>query len=749
VTTPLARTGTDRVAADEATFVIYVDTGGTFSDAAIVAADGVFTSGKAPTTPDDLEQCFFRCIEDGAEKLGLSLEQLFDRTTLIGFGTTAGTNALITGANRPRLGLITTAGFEDTLNIMRMEGKVAGYPVQKSLHLAGTRKPEELVPRTLVFGVEERIDSRGRVVLALNDQQVRDAGRALIDAGVDGIAVGLLWSFLNDEHERRIVEILRQLDPSMPVAASAEVAPVMREYPRFASTVVDLLIGPPVRKLLSTVHERLAASGYQRRLLVMQASGGLARADIVRPIKTLHSGPVGGLTGVEFLRDLYDVEAAVGTDMGGTSFDISLARKGRMEYERTPVVARYHLANPMLGIEAIGAGGGTIARVDPLTGRLRLGPESAGSVPGPVCYGRGGTQPTVTDANVVLNRIDSGFFLDGKMQLDRDSAASAIEELIAHPLGIPLEDAALGIVDGIEGIMRSGIQAFLNRKGLDPQKVMLVSFGGAGPTHAAGYTDGMNFDRVVIPPQAATFSAFGASTADIQHRYESSAFVVLANLPYEVTTQRFTVSSAESIPTSAVERYNASFEALERQAYEDMAAEGFERDAVRLNYILDVRYGGQLRETSFKTSAQRLTGPGDLAKILSQFEDEYIRLYTQNTLSPRGGIEIITMTVEALAGTGHVPNLTAVAGRTDTRRPTSRQVYTKDGWGDAIVHDFGSISPETRIEGLAIIEGNDTTVVVPAGHEVAIDRYGNLLLTRLQPARQSGKRQGGARVAVD
>lgn len=711
-------------------YVVYVDTGGTFADAAIVGEDGTFVSGKFATTPDDLAECFFGCIDDGATKVGRPLEQLLSETTILGFATTAGTNALITGKGGPTLGLITTKGFEDTIAIMRMEGKVAGYPVQKSLHIAGTRKPRPLVPRSRIVGVDERVTSRGRVAVPLDEDEVRKAVQALVDLGVEGIAIAFLWSFLNEAHERRAAEIVAEVAPDLAVAWSADVAPVMREYPRINSTIVDLLIGPPVRKLLSKIGDQLTERGYERKLLVMQASGGLSSSEVVRAIKTLHSGPVGGLMGVEFIRSLYDVANAVGTDMGGTSFDISVARREISEYEKEPVVARYHLANPMLGIEALGAGGGTIARVDGITGQLRIGPDSAGAVPGPVCYGRGGVEPTVTDANVVLNRINSKYFLDGKMSLDRDAAASAIADRIADPLGMSLEDAALGIVDGIEGIMRSGITTFLNRKGLDPSDVLLIAFGGAGPTHCAGYSANLGLAGVLVPPQASTFSAFGASTADIQHRYESSAFLVASDIPYDVTTQTFDPASLDILGDEWVEAYNGLFEQLEKQAYADMEAEGFARDRVQLRYRLDARYGGQLRETTLETSISRIGTADDLRSMLREFEAEYARLYTSNTLYPRGGVEIITMIVEASAPSGHAfrPPRTEIREYRPAEPVDERDVYFAGEWMTTAIYRLNALTPGHECRGPAVVEGNDTTLVVPPGRSSRVDEFGNFLL---------------------
>ena len=719
-----------------ADYIVYLDTGGTFSDAVVVDPKGRFVSGKSATTPDDLTRCFFGCIEDAARKLGISSTDLLTRTRILGFGTTAGTNALITRVGGPRIGLICSKGVEDTTLIMRMEGRWAGRPLQETLHIAGTDKPEPLIPRDRIYGVTERVDSKGRVAIPLEETEVRQSVEALRDAGVEGIAVCFLWSFLNDDHEHRAREIIRETAPELPVSISSEVAPVIREYPRFMSTIIDLYIGRPVRKLFSTIGERLAENGYTKDLLVMQASGGLSRSDVVRPITTLHSGPVGGLLGVEYLKRLYGEDFAVGTDMGGTSFDLSLSKPTGWEYVKTPVVARFTLANPMLGIEAIGAGGGTIAGIDPTTKGLRLGPGSAGAVPGPACYGKGGVAPTVTDADLVLHRIDPDFFLDGQMPLDRDRARAAIEEKVAKPMGLSTEEAALGISQSIDGVMQSAIRAFLSWKGVDPRQTVLFSFGGAGPTHCAGYSLGLDAKRVIIPPFASTFSAFGASTADVTRRFEASPYLVIPDLPYDITRQRFDVQSLTGVPHETLERFNNTMERLEERAYGDMEQEGFGREELKIRYYLETRYGGQLNEITCRAPVGRIRGPADLQAILVAFEEEYVRLFHPGTQYPKGGVEIITVTVEAAAPPVAKPILERQSR--DPRGPEAarkgkRKVLFPSGWLDTDIYATDQIGHGFETPGPAILEGNDTTIVVPDTHRITVDAYGNLILeTRRQ-----------------
>lgn len=716
---------------DKGKCIIYVDTGGTFSDAVIVDEKGSFVCGKAATTPNALDDCFFNCIQDASRKKGSSVCEVFSHTAVIGFGTTAGTNALITRMGIPKLGLITTRGFEDTTLIMRHEGRWQGLPMQEGLHIAGSEKPEPLIPRELIKGVTERIDFEGSVIIPLYEEDALEAVQELLKAGVEGIAVALLWSFLNDVHEKKIKEIIENLSPGMPVSLSCEVAPIIREYPRFNSTIINLYVAKPLRSLLSNIGNRLQNFGYGKELLVMQSSGGLSRCSVLRPITTLHSGPVGGLVGVEFMKGLYGEKIAMGTDMGGTSFDLCISKETGAEYIKTPVVGRFTLANPMLGVEAIGAGGGTLAYIDQVTGQLRMGPESAGAVPGPVCYDKGGCQPTVTDADVVLNRIDASFFLDGQMKLDKQKAAKAIEVKITKPLKLDsVEEAALGICTAIDGIMSSAIRTFLNTKGVDPRDTLLFVYGGAGPTHCAGYSKGLGFKKILIPPFAAVFSAFGASTAEVIHRYEASPYLIMPHLGVDIARQRFSVAALKEIDPSLVLRFNDTFGRLEEKALKDMRNEGFDQHQVSIKYWLDMRFGGQLHEVSFVSPVGRIKSAKDLASILRTFENEYIRLYGEGTLCPKGGAEIITVSLEVSA-----PSKKPIIARQEFTgedssgaRKGKRKVYFKGGWRETPIYAIAKLRCGNLVMGPAIIEGNDTTVVLPEEFEIEVDEYLNLEL---------------------
>jgi N-methylhydantoinase A len=518
--------------------------------------------------------------------------------------------------------------------------------------------------------------------------------------------------------------------PKLPVALSHEVNPVVREEPRFRTTQIDLYIGKALRELLSKIEERLREKGYKYPLLVLQAAGGVSRAEVVKPANTLHSGPVGGLTGVEFWKKVYGLDSAMGSDVGGTSFDVTLSGIRGAEYLREPKVGRFEISNPMMEIITIGAGGGTIARIDEITRTLRVGPGSAGAVPGPVCYGKGGTMPTVTDADVVLNRIDPDYFLGGRIKLDRDLAVRKIEEKIAKPLRMDLYQAAEGIVDIIDATMGSTLSTTLSSRGLDPTRFTLFAFGGAGPAHCAGYSKRKHFKEIIVPKTAAVFSAFGASTADIKHRHEGSPFTLIPSIPFDMVTLKFKKEEIKSeiISAEGLQRYNNMVEALEKAAKADMYAEGIKDGEYDLRHEILARYGGQLWEIRAEVPVSKIETAGDLGRILGAYEDEYEKIYAREAMVPRGGIEIVTVVVEAI-GRVTKPELVKAAHEgkgAQKAKKGSRDVYFSGRFINTPVYDWDLLGNGNEVNGPVIVERLDTTLVVPPDRKIYLDEYLNI-----------------------
>ena len=728
----------DTIADNESQYFIYVDTGGTFSDAVLVGPDGSIVTGKYDTTYGNLEECFFRCIENACRNAGLSIEGVLSRSRAVGYGTTIGTNIMVTGIGGPRLGFITTKGEEDRIFITRQRS--AGLERSAAMHIIAAPKARPLVPRELVKGVTERVDCQGEEIIPLREDEVREAVKDLVDEKVEGIAVGLLWNFLDPAHERRIEEIIREMAPGVSVSLSSVVAPTVREYPRFISTIIDLHIGRPLRELLDKIEERLYKSGYHRPLLVLTAVGGVTQVKTVKPANTLHSGPVGGLAGVDFVRKVYDYKVALGSDVGGTSFDVSVSREEEEEFERVPVVGRYEVANPMREIATIGAGGGTIAWIESVTGTLRLGPQSAGSSPGPVCYGRGGTEPTVTDADVVMNRINPKYFLGGSRDLDVQASRRAIKEKIADPINVSVEDAAEAICAIIDGSMQALLKTTMAKKGVDPKETLLLAFGGAGPAHCAGYSKGLGFSRVLIPPYAACFSAFGASTSDIKHRYEASPFILMPNLPFNLASRRFDldkITSMDQVPHVVVERFNRMFDELEKEAYAELESEGFGKDQATVRGEIMARYGGQLSEINVPCPVMRMNSVEDLRSILLAYENRYEETYGKEALAPGGGIEIMSITLTASAPTVKPQIIKYEYGGSDpgSALKEKRDVYFGGKWIPVDIYEMEKLRYGNVVEGPGIIEVRDSTVVIPSDRKVTMDEYHYMVLEYISEAK--------------
>jgi len=710
---------------------IYLDTGGTFTDVVVVRHDGSFFRGKSLTTYKNLEECFFNGISAAAESAGKTSQELLSSANEIGYGTTIGTNIMVTGKGGPKIGFITTKGHEDRTHIMRQRS--AGLAPEDALHMISADKPKPLVPRMLIKGVTERVDSKGDVLIPLRDEEVEQAVKELIEAGVDGIAVGLLWSFLNSVHEDRCEEIIHGIDPEMAISLSHYVMPVVREYPRFLSCIIDLYIGKPLKKLLQRIENRLGEFGYHKPLLVMQAIGGVSQAKVVKPATTLHSGPVGGMIGVGFIKELYGYQNAVGSDVGGTSFDITISSPTREEFIREPVVGRYEIANPMREVITIGAGGGTIAWVEPITGTLRVGPHSAGSEPGPVCYDRGGTEPTTTDADLVMNRIDADYFLGGKIKLNREKAVEAIENKIANPMNIDVFKAAEYICEILDGHMSGALKGAIAQRGIDSSQSLLVAFGGAGPAHCAGYSAGLGFDKVIVPPYASTFSAFGACTSDIVHRYELSPFITFPVFPYDMVSLRFEIEktgSLDSLPANAVERFNSRFEELENNAIKDLRTEGFKDNQITITGEMLGRYGGQLWEVRCPCPVRRINSIDDLAAIVKSFEEEYLKQYTSEVMAPAGGFEILTLCVISTAPTSKPVIAKHDFVSEDSRQALKgeREIYFGGNWLRSKVYEMDRLQVGNIVNGPGVIEGKDTVLVVHPFMRVTVDGYGNMIL---------------------
>jgi N-methylhydantoinase A len=688
-------------------YVVGVDTGGTFTDCVVIDAAGRVHIDKAFSTPDDPSIGAREALQNVAARIGTDVSAILSSSRRLAHGTTVGTNALIqrTGV---RVGLVTTRGFEDTVIIARGPlGRNTGIPLEQALDFVRNEKPAPYVERRLTFGIGERVDLDGEEVGALREADVEAVASELERAGVASVAVSLLWSFRNPAHESRVRDLLNEALPGLDVSLSSEVSPVSGEYERTMTTVVNAYLAPVLARYIRRLADQLSAEGLRYPIQLMTCAGGTIFPKDVgrRAVSLINGGPVGGLVAARELGAVLGFEDSITTDMGGTSFDVGIIHRGRIRTEASTFVSQ---GTPVqleaAKVETIGAGGGSIAWTD--GERLLVGPKSAGSNPGPACYGHGGTEPTVTDALVVLGLLDPGAFFGGRTRLRVDLAEAAIRERVAEPLGMDVETAAAGIYEIVTARMSDLVRQTTVQEGLDPRAFTLVAFGGAAPLHAAAYAEPLGVREVIVPATSSVFSALGCALSDVRYSYARSAPV------------RLDSPDADAV---AADVYGD----LERQALADMAESGHAPETVELRQRLDARYAGQMSELTIEVPRDR----GAFADaVRSAFEVEYVSRFGAMTLPKRGRIEAITFRVEALVAAARPP-VAAISSRDGSplQPAGSRRIVTRQyGAADAAVYDGSSLLAGDRMAGPALVDRADTTIFIPTGHRAEVDAFGNV-----------------------
>lgn len=679
------------------TWRIGVDSGGTFTDICLFNEDdGRVEIWKVSSTPDDPSRGIAQGVEEGLKRVGADASQV----SYFGHGTTVGTNALIQHRGA-KTGLIATDGFRDLLEIGRQK--------RPDLYDLQADKSPVLVARELRLQVPERVRHDGSVELALDEEAVRDAARTLKAAGVEAIAVCYLYSFLRPEHEAATRRILEEEFPDAFTSFSHEVAPEFREYERMSTVTVNAYLGPVMQRYIRRLADRLSELGLKTTPHLTQSNGGVIGFEQAArlPVRTVLSGPSTGVVAAQGLADATGLRNLITFDMGGTSSDVALLLDGRCGLTGEADVHGYPIKAPMLDIHTVGAGGGSIAYVDS-GGLLKVGPRSAGADPGPVCYGKGNEEPTVTDANVVLQTLNPTHLLAGRLAIDQGLAKAAIGRL-ADRLGLSMMETAQGILSVATANMAKAIRVISVQRGHDPRDYALAAFGGAGPLHAARLARELDMRRVVIPLTPGIMCASGLLQTDIR--------------------ADFAVSRQTPLETGAVHALQVAFDDLEQRAEAWFTEEDVRDDARRLQRTLDVRYVGQ----NYEIAVPAPSGPVDAAAIedvLSRFRAEHHRLY--GFASEADPIQVVTCRLEATGVVSKAVFPSQPEGSEDASLAIvgSRPVWFPESsdFVDCPIYDRARLHPGARFEGPAIVEQMDTTTIVLPGMTARVEPHLNLVL---------------------
>ena len=682
-------------------FHVGVDVGGTFTDLVCVSDDGTMTATKVPNVGDDPSTDVCAGLDDLADRLEVSRQEFYGAIEVIVHGTTVATNAILTG-RIARTGLITTLGFRDALEMRR--------GIRERLYDNKYTPPPPLVPRYLRLGVRERIDAAGRVVDPLDEGHLREALAELRGENVESVAVCFLHAYRNPAHEAQAADVIAAEWPDVHVSLSHAVLSERRFYERISTTAINAAVGPILATYLRHLLAELGERGFGGALRVMKSNGGLMSPEVAAAREAAHtllSGPAGAVAGGTAFSRMQGNANLIVMDMGGTSCDVCLIEEGTSLVTREGSVARYRLMLPMLDIHTVGAGGGSIARVDE-AGLLEVGPASAGSHPGPACYQRGGEFATVTDADVVLGYISPDYFLGGRMSLDGDLAQQAIRAQVAGPLGTSDLEAAAGVYDVINAKMGAAIREVSVQRGYDPRRFVLLTAGGAGAVHICPIARDIGIRRVMVPRDASVFSAFGMLTTDYRHDF--------------VRTYEATLAVADPATIGA--------------AYNEMCAEGEELldaegvDAAEMSHVLkmDLRYHGQIHEVEMPVERAVLGEPG-MPSIHEKFHDRHEEIYSYATEADP--VEVVNLRVTSIGHAWTTEPREEALGDTDASPAFKghRHTYFRDsGVIEVPVYDGTGVLPGMRIDGPCIVELPDTNVVVDTHFDLSCDTYGHFLL---------------------
>ena len=688
-------------------YTVAVDIGGTFTDVFVIDGETRRSyMGKVPTTPDDLREGVMSGLEETALQMGIAVDRLLGSAGRFVHATTLSSNAVFAFAGA-RTAVLTTRGFGDTLTIMRATGRVAGLSVMERHHYRTTEKPRLLADERDIFEIPERIDYRGRVVTQLDEEAVRETARAIRERDYEAVAVAFLFSHKNPAHEERVRDILGEEAPDLFLSLSSAVAPVIGEYERSATALFNAYVGRVMESYLERLERALADSGLGPKMFIVQSNGGLVAAAQTIPVMTIESGPAVGVIGAAHLARELGRPDVIATDIGGTTSKVAVIQDGRWRYSRETVINQYQLRMPMVDVASIGAGGGSIAWVDGI--RLRVGPKSAAASPGPACYGLGGSEPTITDADLLLGYLSPDRFLGGRMILKPELAAAAVRERIAEPLfDGDVTAAAVGIRRVVDAQLADLILKSTLERGYDPRRFSIMAYGGCAPAHVASFGRDLGVREMIVPFQAPVHSAYGAAVSDV----------------------RFSLRYSDPLVLPAVaEKVRGYYAGMEQRGQALLEDAGVPPEQRMFERWVEARYRRQVHTVRVPVPAE--LDEEALRGVAERFGEEYERLYGAGSALRDAGIELVTYCMDAMGLVDKTPGETFGASG-DAAPRLHRPAYCplRGEMVDTPVFDGPSLPMDIEIPGPAVIEHPGTTIVVHQGQTATVDQFRHTHIVR-------------------
>lgn len=678
-----------------------IDIGGTFTDVwCIDLTTGGMWKGKVPSTPDNFSECFVNALKKASQLADAEFRDI----VFIVHGSTIATNTIVTKQGA-KIALLTTEGFKDVLQI--------GTTKRDEIYDLFYKKPVPLVPRNDRFEIPERIRWNGTVLQELDEQKVKEILKKL-DPSIENICICFLNSYINPSHEAAAERIIKEEKPSLSISCSHKISPVYREYGRMSTTVLNGYVMPTTRAYLNSLKTQLTENSLPIEPLIITGDGGTTVLDDVleKPAMTFLSGPSSGVVGAAFWGELLGYKNVISFDMGGTSCDVSLIYQGEPQIRTTSYIGGYPSNLPMVDVQTIGAGGGSIAWLDP-GGVPHVGPHSAGAQPGPACYGQGGTEPTVTDANLTLGRYNPDFFLGGEKKLHLDLAKKAIEQKVASRMGLDLERAASGILDVVNANMANAVKVLLIKSGYEPSEFAAMAMGGTASSHLPFLMDDLRISTVICPPMASVFCAFGALNLPIKHH--------------------FAITKKISHVQDEIGEIINLFEGLKSKAEDRIRKDRIEFKKVELKLSVDARYMGQRFETNIPLYEEELRR-GEVRAIIDRFHNIHKAKYTY--CHPKREIEMLTFRITTIGTIRDfkMPRLEKTGRPLKSLLKAERDVFLENQWVGCPIYDGESLEGGHVINGPAVIERLDTTIIVPTGKIGIVDDYGDVVIRRASNA---------------